>query len=210
MSPPATVTGPPCPPSSPPAPAMSRPKLAIEPSTLTSPPLEARSTPPPLVTRAGSAPVAVSVPALETSPPIETPPAPCTEMAAPGACRFCVTTRPGESMKMPPDEAFVPAVSTPPPSDTWPAWIASVPPERLVPTAPLRSIAGEIATPPVAVIESERPVVQSLPFPPGMKQVCSCRVGADEDVGGGDRRIAGEAHVAVEVEQAVADARPGA
>ena len=78
---------------------------------------------------------------------------------------------------MPPDEAFVPAVSTPPPSDTWPAWIVSVPPERLVPTAPLRSIAGEIATPPVAVIESERPVVQSLPFPPGMKQVCSCASG---------------------------------
>ena len=57
----------------------------------------------------------------------------------------------------------MPAVSTPPPSATRAAWITSAPPGRLGPTAPRRSIAGEIATPPEAVIESERPLVQLLP-----------------------------------------------
>ena len=62
--------------------------------------------------------VAESLPALQTSPPIVTPPVPCTMMLLPGACSVWVTTSPAESMTMPPEGAFVPAVSTPPPSAT--------------------------------------------------------------------------------------------
>jgi len=38
-------------------------------------------------------------------------------------------------------------------------------------------MAGEMAMPPDAVIESDRPLVQSLPLPPGLKQVWSCASG---------------------------------
>ena len=88
-------------------------------------------------------------------------------MGAPGAWRLCVATSPDESIAIEPETAAVPPVSTPPPSATRAAWIASDPPGRLAPTAPRRSMAGEMAMPPVAVIESDRPLVQSLPFRPG-------------------------------------------
>ena len=80
-----------------------------------------------------------------------------------------------------PEGAFVPAVSTPPPSETRAAWMSSEPPARLAPAVPRRSRAGEIATPPEALIVSEWPLTQSVA---GVVTALELRVGADEDVGG--------------------------
>jgi len=176
-SPPLIATAPPLPPSTTPAPGTSWPQLATVPRTLTSPPDEASSMTPPLARRLGSAPVAVSLPALQASPPISTPAPPCTMTLLPGACSVCVTTSPGESIEMLPELAAVPAVSTPPPSETRAARMEREPPGRLVPISPRRSIAGEIATPPDAVMESERPAVQFWPAVPMSQHVCSAASG---------------------------------
>ena len=159
----------------------------------------------------GSAPVAVSVPALETSPPIETPPAPCTDDGRAGRVQVLRDDEPGgvdrrcrrTRRSCRPSRRRRRARRAPRGS-------RACRPRDWCRLRPCRSIAGEIATPPEAVIESERPFVQSLPFPPGMKQVCSCASGPMKTSVARDRRVAGEAHVAVEIQQAVADARPGA
>ena len=67
---------------------------------------------------------------------------------------------------MAPEGAVVPAVSTGPPSETRAALIDERAAWAIRAAAPRRSIAGEIATPPDAVIESERPFVQLLPAVP--------------------------------------------
>ena len=81
-------------------------------------------------------------------------------MPAPGDRRLWVTTRPGESREIAPEGASVPVVSTGPPSVMRAAWMASVPPTRFVPFLPWRLMAGEMATPPAALIVSEWPLTQ--------------------------------------------------
>jgi hypothetical protein len=160
---PVSATSAPLPPGPIPPPP-SRPNVVIEPRTATSPPEEEIVTGAPDCRRPPGAGIC-AVPSVRTSPLIETWRPALMPTGAPSAVIAPAVAMPVAVMVTEPDGAPLPLVVIGPPTATSLPVSVSVPPGRLGPLRPVRSMPGSTVSVAAERIVSERPPVQLSPEP---------------------------------------------